>query len=92
MDAILPIFQKLLDSLSARQGSTSLQELVYLYALKALKDKQFSTSLLIGIISMLLWGLLASWHNASLDSFYIGWLTSTLTFFFFKYKNKGKTL
>jgi SSS family solute:Na+ symporter len=59
---------------------------------KPLKDKQFSTSLLIGIISMLLWGLLASWHNASLDSFYIGWLTSTLTFFFFKYKNRGKTL
>ena len=50
MDVILPLFQKLLDSLSARQGSTSLRELVYLYALKALEGKQFYEDNVLHII------------------------------------------
>ena len=36
MDVLLPVFEKLMSLLLTRQGSTSLHELVYLYAIKAL--------------------------------------------------------
>jgi solute:Na+ symporter, SSS family len=55
---------------------------------KKVKDVEFISSLIGGMIAMVIWSFTAKWHNASLEEFYIGWMSSSFIYLFYAMKRK----